>query len=178
MTSSETPVLLLFLLIFILHECEEIFTFRRWIQQNGADLSRRFPFTQRFVRHAKSLSTTGFALIAAEEFFLLVGATLVSSQWDVAVVWLSLFLAFSFHLVVHIVQCLTVGRYIPGIVSTLLAIPFCAVVVVQMTDIYPIRTILLCTIAGSVVAGINLILLHRWVTKLATAHDNRTDTEQ
>ena len=178
MISSETPVQLLFLLIFILHECEAIFTFRRWIRRNGADLSHRFPFTQRFVLHAKKLSTTGFALIAAEEFFLLVGATLVSNQWDVAAVWLSLFLAFSFHLVVHVVQCLTVRRYIPGIVSALIAIPFCTIVITRTTDVYSTGTILLYTAAGSVVAGTNLILLHRCVTKRATVHDNRSDTQQ
>ena len=39
-------------------------------------------FSRRFVRHTRNLSTAGIALIAAEEFFLLVGATWIANQWD------------------------------------------------------------------------------------------------
>ena len=178
MLAAETSLLFPFLLIFALHECEEIFTFRRWMQRNGTDLSRRFPFSRRFVRHTGNLSTAGFALIAAEEFFLLVGATWIASQWDISVIWVCLFLAFVLHLVVHIVQCLIIGRYIPGIVSTLLAVPFCIFVIIRITDIYAIGTIVSYTLVGSFFAGINLVLLHKWVAKYTAARIDRPNPDQ
>ncbi len=178
MPAAETSLLLLFLFIFALHECEEIFTFRRWMQRNGTDLSRRFPFSRRFVLHTGNLSTAGFALIAAEEFFLLVGATWIASQWDISVIWVCLFLAFALHLVVHIVQCLIIGRYIPGIVSTLLAVPFCIFVIIRIADIYAIGTIVLYTVVGSFFAGINLVLLHRWVAKYTAARIDRPNPDR
>lgn len=178
MPAAETSLLLPFLLIFALHECEEIFTFRRWMQRNGTDLSRRFPFSRRFVRHTGNLSTAGFALIAAEEFFLRVGATWIANQWD---------------------NISSMGLPFSGFCP-----PSCRAYR-PMSDHRSIhtrnrvdaarRTVLhfrhnpdnrhlrhrddsLVHLSGIVFAGINLVLLHKWVAKYTAARIDRPNPDQ
>ena len=63
---------MLFLVVFMIHEYEEIIMFRRWIDRNRGELRKRFPKIESFfTRHgALDYSTSTFAVGTAHEFIL------------------------------------------------------------------------------------------------------------
>jgi hypothetical protein len=109
-------------LVFMLHDLEEIIMVRPWLDRESVRLRQRFPgFAERFLKQLGGLSTSGFALAVAEEFILLLLISLACLWWQAYTLWAGLLIAFFIHLLVHIGQFLHYRRYIPGLITTLLA---------------------------------------------------------
>lgn len=122
------PGLLLWLLpaVFLLHDAEETLFLPGWLKRNREELSRRFPcLSTRLLSHVAGISPARFAAMAAEELFLLLAVALYASLSHGYYPWLALFLAFGVHLVVHIVQWIAVGRYVPVGATSLAGLVWC-----------------------------------------------------
>lgn len=159
------PDLLLWLLpaAFVLHDAEETVFLPGWLRRNRDDLSRRFPrLSGRLLSHVAAISQARFAAMAAEELVLLLAVTLYSVISHDYYPWLALFLAFGVHLVVHIVQWIAVGRYIPVAATSLAALAYCGwgLHVLINSGLFTLRESLICGVAGCAVAAVNLWLLH------------------
>ena len=159
------PDLLLWLLpaAFVLHDAEETVFLPGWLRRNRDDLSRRFPrLSGRLLSHVAAISPARFAAMAAEELALLLAVTLYSVILHDYYPWLALFLAFGVHLVVHIVQWIAVGRYIPVAATSLAALAYCSwgLHVLINSGLFTLREFLICGVAGCTVAAVNLWLLH------------------
>lgn len=159
------PDLLLWLLpaAFVLHDAEETVFLPGWLRRNRDDLSRRFPrLSGRLLSHVAAISPARFAAMAAEELALLLAVTLYSVISHDYYPWLALFLAFGVHLVVHIVQWIAVGRYIPVAATSLAALAYCGwgLHVLVNSGFFTLREFLICGVAGCAVAAVNLWLLH------------------
>ena len=162
------PDLLLWLLpaAFVLHDAEETVFLPGWLRRNRDDLSRRFPrLSSRLLSHVAAISPARFAAMAAEELALLLAVTLYSAISHDYYPWLALFLAFGVHLVVHIVQWIAVGRYIPVAATSLAALAYCGwgLYVLINSGLFTLREFLICGVAGCAVAAVNLWLLHALV---------------
>lgn len=150
--------------VFMLHDLEEIIFLKTWITQNKEYIKKRFPrISEKMLPRLERLSTEGFALAVAEEFVLLSMVTFGSIFIGSYYLWLSFFMAFATHLVMHLVQWLVVRRYIPVVVTSLLALAYCIYTldVVVEQSIFQVSEIVICTAIGIVLASFNLVFAHK-----------------
>ena len=125
---SVLSLVLPFPLLFVIHEVEEVLVQHRWMKAHRADLERRFPWSHNILAHLSRLGRRAFAIAAFEELlvlslatcYVLVGGTCSMQAWS------ALFMAFSFHLLVHVAQAVAVWGYVPGLATSLLLLPFAA----------------------------------------------------
>ena len=117
--------ILLFPIAFILHDGEETITQEKWMSNNKESLLIKFPKLKPMIEQLARLNTKAFAIAALEELLIILPAT-PDLLLDVAYsfpIWSALFIAFSFHLLIHIGQAIIVRGYIPGIITTILCLP-------------------------------------------------------
>lgn len=147
---------------FAVHEAEEIMLQHRWMMAHRQRLAGRFPRLRPMLEHLSQLSTRAFAVAALEEWAVLWCATayvLVQGPWATAV-WVALFMAFSIHLVIHVLQAVAVRGYVPGLVSSLLLAPYVWYGVWSIGLVMSVVEMVLLSVAGLLVAGANLWLSH------------------
>lgn len=113
-------------IVFILHDMEEVVVQHRWMLAHRESLVLRFPKMRPMIEHLSKIGTKAFALAALEELMVIIVATcyvliggICSTQ-----IWSALFLAFSLHLFVHSGQAILFRGYVPGIVTSLLLLPY------------------------------------------------------
>lgn len=163
-----------FPIAFLVHDLEETFVQRSWMERHREMLMRRFPRLRSLIEQLNSLSTKAFAIAAAEELLILLAATcylLVDAPFALEV-WAALFLAFSVHLVVHIAQGLILRSYVPGLISAVLLLPYSGLGVSSLWRQMGIGELIALTIAGLLVLVLNLRFAHwlgrRWGNRKKT----------
>ena len=152
------------ILLFVLHELEEIVFLKPWLAKNGAQIKARFPRIGAMAeRQMLGLNRTGFAVIAAEELILLCLLLLYSVQVDVSYLWVGVLIMLVIHWAATIVQSFVLRLLIPGTVTAALG-----VVVSVMLFRYTLPTVydLLWGVLLFVVAMVNLLLMHWLVAKI------------
>lgn len=113
-------------IVFMFHDFEEIIMFKPWLVKNRAEIKRRFPrLDQTLIKNHDRLSTSAFAVAVLNEFGILTFITCASLYFDSYQWWFGALMAFSIHLVVHILQWLIYGKYVPVIITSILALPYC-----------------------------------------------------
>ena len=118
--------------VFMLHDFEEIIMFKPWLDKNRQEIKTRFPRLDQILRRSHDqLSTSAFAVAVLHEFALIAAITTFSMYFDSYHWWFGAFAAFSLHLIVHIAQWLVFGRYVPFIVTSILALPYCFYTLMQ-----------------------------------------------
>lgn len=166
MPSAELPGWLLWMLpgLFLLHDAEEALLLPSWLRSNRDALSGRFPRTAGWLyAHMGSESPGQFACMAAQELVLLLAVTAYARWGGHYAPWVALFSAFTLHLPVHLAQGIAVGGYIPSVVTSLVCLPLCGwgYATVVSSRLFSGCELLVCAVAGCVVAALNLGLLHR-----------------
>jgi hypothetical protein len=148
----------------MIHDFEEIIFFKWWLSRNGDLLQKRFPkLAARILPHIQNLSTAGFALAVAEEFIIISAITLTAMWTSYYFLWLAAFGAFSIHLVLHIIQWIIYGCYIPSIITSLLILPYSIYTFMRIVqqNAFSIAEIAIWTIIGIIVMLVNVIFAHR-----------------
>ena len=127
MMSTLEKMMLLLPIVFMFHDFEEIIMFRWWLRKNRSQLQQRFPSVEKFLAKRKmfSYSTAAFSVAVMHEFLLIslvsyAGIFSASPKW-----WFASFMAFFIHLIVHIMQWIAYRTYIPMIITSILALPYC-----------------------------------------------------
>lgn len=109
-------------IVFMIHEFEEIIMMHPWAVKNRARLAERYPpLVSRLAGLYGSLSASSIALAAGEEFVLISLATYLAVEYHLYAMWMGLFAAFFIHLIIHVGQGLIYGRYVPVILTSVLA---------------------------------------------------------
>lgn len=158
-------MLWLFPILFMFHDFEEIIFMRAWINKNRSYLSDRFPtLSKRVLPHFDNMTTSAFALGVAEEFILISVITVVSYMTNWYDLWIGFFIAFTLHLFIHVFQALIVRRYIPVIVTSVICLPICMYMIMQIIQVTPIHTIILYSILCFIIMVINLAAIHKGMT--------------
>ncbi|MGM9740041.1 MAG: HXXEE domain-containing protein [Candidatus Cryptobacteroides sp.] len=163
---SGLSILLLVLplpIVFIVHDLEEIFLLSKWMLRNKDGVAARFPKTAPLLDRLAGLGTRGFAIAAAEELLVLFLVTAyVLAQCPYArEIWTAIFLAFSIHLLVHVVQAVLVCGYVPGLVTSILLLPYAGYGIYSIHLVMNWLQILLLGLAGSLFMILNLRFAHR-----------------
>ena len=151
-----------FPLVLTIHGAEEVAMRHRWMQAHRQMLAARFPKCIPLVAHFASMSTGAWAIATLEKLLVLLvvtGSILIGVPYA-PLVWAALFMAFSIHLALHILQSLVLGGYVPGLVSSVLCLPYAFVVMESICRAYGAVELLLLGGAGVVAMAINLRLAH------------------
>ncbi|WP_416825277.1 HXXEE domain-containing protein [Ectobacillus polymachus] len=156
----------LFPILFIFHDFEEIIFMKAWISTNKSFLSERFPtLSKKILPHFDTITTSSFALGVAEEFLLISIITIVSYLTNWYDLWIGSFIAFTLHLIIHCLQALIVRRYIPVIVTSVICLPICMYMIMQVIQISPLHTIVLYSILSLIIMVMNLYILHKAMSR-------------
>ncbi|SDN48335.1 HXXEE domain-containing protein [Acetanaerobacterium elongatum] len=154
-----TLVIWLFPVVFMIHDFEEIIFMRPWFKKRKDELQKRFPrFAKKIAQSAKR-STAAFAVGVLEIFTLLAAFNVLAYCFDWYWLWYMQFAAFAVHLVFHLVQSIAMRGYVPAMVTSVLALPYCvwAFMVVAQLNMFTVLQSVLLTMAGLVVISVNMI---------------------
>jgi hypothetical protein len=151
-----------FPILFIFHDFEEIIFIQAWICKNKYFLTERFPsFSKRLMPYFENITTSSFALGAAEEFVLISIVTYVSYITNWYNLWIGLFIAFAIHLLMHCFQALIIRKYIPALGTSLICLPVCIYIIKQIVELYSLNVIILYSLLGLMILIINLAGIHK-----------------
>ena len=110
----------------MLHDFEEIIMFEPWLKKNREEIGIRFPrLGKMMIKNHDKLSTSGFAVAVLHEFIIISLVTYISVYLNSFNWWFGAFVVFSLHLLIHIAQSIILGRYVPCIITSILALPYC-----------------------------------------------------
>ena len=109
----------LFPIIFMLHEMEEIIGFRIWLDKNRDIVSKYNKLSILY----QNFSNEGFSIAVLEEYLLCIIITCISIFFKTYIVLIGAFIAFSLHLLVHILQSIIIKRYISSLASSIILLP-------------------------------------------------------
>lgn len=160
-----TVLLYIFLpLVFLIHDLEEIMMRKRSMPEIERLVSSKFPRIAPIIRHLQNISTRNFIIIVIEEFFLILVALGVFF-YGIPYPLLTLFWGFCIHLFVHIAQSIVIRRYVPGLITSLLFLPYCALGSVHLIQRYSFELNMLLAVIGFVIVVANLLIMHRIMRK-------------
>ena len=155
-----------FPLAFLIHDLEEILVQHKWMSAHKEDLLRRFPRIKPMIIHLSSLNTKAFTIAVIEEFVLLLLATtyyLADGPYALEI-WTALFVAFSVHLVVHIGQGIIIRGYVPGLITSILLLPYSYYGISCICQEMDFGKLILLGVIGFAAIAVNLWFAH-WLGK-------------
>jgi hypothetical protein len=153
-----------FIIIFMVHEFEEIIFLPGWLRKNRHMLASRFPKLSKYtLNKIGDISASAFALAVFEEYIIILLITVSAIHFNFYGLWTGVFMAFSIHLVIHIAQWLIIRKYVPFIATSILCLPYCiyvfrTLITAPETDC---KTIIFWTAAGMLAMILNLMLAHK-----------------
>lgn len=107
---------LLFPSIFILHELEEILLFPRFMRRNPK-------LQQQFL--AATFTPFRFNAIVCQEFILLLVILGLSIYFESFDFYITIIIAYVYHVIGHIFQSIFLRQYIPGVLSGIITAGYC-----------------------------------------------------
>lgn len=162
MSAISIYIILLFPLAFIIHDGEEIATQHKWMQTHKETLAHRFPFAKPMVEHLSGLSTKAFTIAVLEELALiLIATTCIFADIPFATeAWAIMFMAFSIHLLIHVGQGIIMRGYVPGLITSVLTLPYSYIGMQNVCEIFSATELLTYGAIGIVAMVANLAFAH------------------
>lgn len=149
----------IFPILFIIHDMEEIIGLGLWLNKNRSLLDIKYP---RISNTYKLYSTEGMAAAVMEEMFLCLITCIISRFTEFYGLWLGTFIAYTFHLIVHIGQSIVIKKYIPAVITSIICLPltiwFIAISISSLS--YSISQVLVYSLIGIVIIAGNLKIAH------------------
>lgn len=108
---------LLFPSIFMLHEFEEMLLFPHFMGKNQ-QLQRRFL--------ARAFTPSRFNAIVCQEFILLLIVLGLSIYFESFDIYITVIIAYIYHVIGHIFQSIFLRQYVPGVLSGIITGGYCA----------------------------------------------------
>jgi hypothetical protein len=171
-------VMWLFVVVFVIHEFEEIIMLKPWLTRNRSELMARFPgVAKRTLGLFDRLSTPAIAFAILEQLVILVLVVLLSVTFGWYDVWAGLVSGYLIHIVGHLVQWAAYRKYCPFVFSSILSIPYCLWALIELYDreLISVAWHSLWVVIAVVLIGINLKLAHRiagWFEGWLSRHYN------
>lgn len=168
MAITGTVLYLLFILAFIIHDGEEIAMEHKWLLAHGDALCEKHPKLRRMLNHLRQMNAKAFAIAVLEELILLVAIT-VYVIWGgpyAIELWTAVFIAFSIHLIVHIGQSIVVKSYVPGLLTSILLLPFSFLGMQSICNTFSSIQLLLWGVIGLIIIAANLAFAHWFGIKM------------
>lgn len=153
---------MLFPLAFIIHDGEEILVQHKWMLTHKDSLIARFPMLRPALEHLSKMSTKAFTIAVLEELALiLIASACVMADIPFATeVWKIMFMAFSIHLLIHVGQGIITRGYVPGLITSVMLLPFAYIGMQNVCAIFSATEMLLYGAVGVVAMVANLAFAH------------------
>jgi hypothetical protein len=120
----------LFVLVFIIHDGEEVFVFHRWIQRNSRlfdNLEKQFPVFAKPIQYIQKNNRRQFAYSVLFLLVLIIATTVMitfhPTNMALRFVFPGLIAAYTLHFFVHGLQCLMVRKIVPGTITSGILLP-------------------------------------------------------
>jgi len=155
-------------IIFMIHDFEEIIMMNSWIKRNRHFLLNKFPkLAKRLLSNYDNLSTSSFSLAVAEEFIIIGISAFLAIQFHWYLLWIACFMAFSIHLILHIIQWLIIRTYIPAIFTSILALNYSIITfrILIISNLYTIKEFILIGVFGMIIMFLNLLFIHKMAAR-------------
>lgn len=159
-------IIWLFPILFIVHDMEEIMGLDLWLKKNRTLLDRKYPKISSIY---KPYSTEGMTAAVMEEMVLCLVVCIVSRFTGFYGLWFGTFVAYTFHLIVHICQSIVIKKYIPAVVTSILCLPFSIwLIAISIRALsYSISQVLVYSFIGLAIIAGNLKIAH-WIIHVFT----------
>ncbi|MGL5439425.1 MAG: HXXEE domain-containing protein [Filifactoraceae bacterium] len=164
-------LLWLFPVIFMIHEMEEIVGLRIWLDRNS-DIVKDYNILSNLYQN---YSNEGFSLAVLEEYFICIIITALSIFYKFYIAWIGVSVAFTLHLVIHIIQSMIVKRYIPALISSMSLLPLSIFLIYKVISMlrYTTYSLLVSSMVSVILMMVNLIMIH-WMMKKITENLKNT----
>ncbi len=149
--------------VFMLHEFEEIIMFPSWTRKNEQILSNKFPVLRNKIPFLK---TEAFSMVVFEEFIIVSICSVLSLVSGEMIYYYIVLLAFSLHLIVHVIQFLILRKYIPSIITAILCMPYCVKAIGDNSVYYSLSMNIVIGLFGIMIGFINLIIMQKVACKI------------
>lgn len=158
----------IFPVLFIFHDMEEVIWLPGFIKKNREDIVKRYPIAEKLLSvYKEGMTTEAFALAVYEELIVLIVISalveITKAQWAMGI-WYGGLIGFTAHLVIHIIQSIAIKRYIPSLITSIIAFPPSVLLLINTKwdmDISAVIGILI----GIVGVATNLKLAHMLMEK-------------
>lgn len=159
-------IIWMFPILFIVHDMEEIMGFGLWLKKNRTLLDRKYP---KISNTYNPYSTEGMAAAVMEELVICLIICIITRLTGFYGLWLGAFIAYTFHLIVHIGQSIVIKKYIPAVITSIICLPlsiwFIAFSIGNLS--YTITQVLFYSLIGIVAIAGNLKVAH-WIIHIFT----------
>lgn len=149
----------LFPILFIFHDMEEIIGLGPWLTKNRGFLEKKYP---KILSTYSPYSTEGMAAAVLEELVLCLVICIIARVSSFYGIWLGGFIAYTLHLVIHLLQTIVIRKYIPAFITSILCLPVSIWVIqesIKLNSFSGIELYLYSAI-GMLVVVVNLKLAH------------------
>lgn len=155
-------LIILFPITFIIHDGEEILTQHKWMLTHKGSLIVRFPMLRPALKHLSGMSTKAFTIAVLEELALILIATVcvVTGISFATEAWAIMFMAFSIHLLIHVGQGIIMRGYVPGLITSVLTLPYSYIGMQNVCEIFSATELLTYGAIGIVAMVANLAFAH------------------
>jgi hypothetical protein len=163
---------LLFLIVFTMHEFEEVLFLTKWLNKNGNILKNKFR-KRPINKIVKEMDEVKFGLIVLEEYLLLLGSLIYVVLTDKNIIFVGVVIGYTFHIIVHIIQALVAKKYIPGLSTGIISGGISIYIAYKMINLYAYHfiDIVEATFIIFSVIVLNLLICHFVVNKLFERND-------
>ena len=117
----------------------------------------------------QNYSNEGFSVAVLEEYLLCILVTGVSIFFKMYIIWVGAFIAFSGHLLVHIIQSIIIKRYVPALVSSIILLPISVFLINEVIHTFrcTFSSIVISSIICIIVMLLNLMFIHKIMKKVS-----------
>jgi len=159
-------IILLFPILFMVHEFEEIAMINVWQKRNEQYINTLKSQNKKVPFDFKG-STASFSLGILEEFLILSIITILSYLSNNYAAFYGLFIAVTLHFFVHIFLSISFKGYVPGITTTIIFTPFFCFMIYKLNVVlhYTMITSILSISIATLLMIVNLYILHRIMIK-------------
>lgn len=118
--------ILMFLIVFMLHNFEEIFTIEYWFKRVYPETRERIPsFVIQEMEEAKSMTAGQFTMAVCVLFLAVSVLLIISVTTELYFLFLGANIALALNIFTHPIQALFLRRYVPGLwTSIVLILPY------------------------------------------------------
>lgn len=129
-----------------------------------------------FLNSVKYLSIIAQGMLFAvfEEFILCILICIVSIICRRYELWLGCFIAYTIHLIIHLLQAIILKKYIPALATSIIALPISVWLIYVCIGILEYSTgfIIIYTLMGGIMISINLMFAHWMMHKFSKWQEN------
>lgn len=176
--------MLIFPVVFMLHEFEELMMLKPWLAKNRTMLCRRLKGSLFYnvVQLHTEISASACSLIIAEEFLLISIISLLATFSGQYNLWLGLVGAFQIHLIIHILQAIVLHIYIPALITSVLCSVYTFIILAVYRYCFCFETaaiygfVFLCMLAVNLAGCFKMALaFDKWLNKYSSDNGRKQD---